>query len=133
MFSGPDSDKLAIRELIDRYSDAVNLRDADAWSATWADDGSWHFHGQQRQGRDAILATWTAAMAGFRQVWFMAYPGAIEIDGDLAHVRTHTFEHLVPNDGPPRLQSGLYADIVIRTATGWQFQERKFSSQEISL
>ena len=31
-------DELAIRQLIARYSDAVNRYDAEAWAATWAPD-----------------------------------------------------------------------------------------------
>ncbi len=32
---GPMEDRLAIRELVDSYNDAVMRFDADAWSANW--------------------------------------------------------------------------------------------------
>ena len=37
----PIEDELALRNLMGRYTDAVNRRDADAWIATWAEDGVW--------------------------------------------------------------------------------------------
>ena len=30
-------EKLAIRELLDRYCDGVNQRDADIWGSTWSE------------------------------------------------------------------------------------------------
>ncbi|WP_439534416.1 nuclear transport factor 2 family protein [Polymorphobacter sp.] len=133
MFSGPIEDRLALRELIDRYSDAVIHKDAMAWGATWSDDATWRFRGGEIEGREAIVATWTRAMAGFDSVWFSAFPGRIEISGDTAVMLTHTFEYLMPAGGPPRLQSGLYNDRAIRTADGWRFAERSFASREMKL
>lgn len=36
--SGPTEDRLAIREVIENYADAVTRRDGDAWAACWAED-----------------------------------------------------------------------------------------------
>ncbi|SFS10509.1 nuclear transport factor 2 family protein [Sphingomonas jatrophae] len=133
MFTGPETDRLALRELLDRYSDAVNRMDADAWGATWADDAVWRFRGGEVQGREAIVATWRKAMAGFDAVWFSAFPGAVEVSGDAATLRTHTFEYLHPAAGPPRLQSGTYLDRALRTPDGWRFVERAFTPKEMKL
>lgn len=133
MFNGPVEDRLALRELIDRYSDAVNRLDAVAWGATWADDSVWGFRGTEIKGRDAILATWQRAMAGFETVWFQSSPGSIEVEGDRATLVTHTFEYLKPRDAPVRLQTGLYTDRAIRLADGWRFSQRLFSPREIKL
>ena len=35
---GAADDRLAIRELLDRYADGVNQRDAEIWASTWAED-----------------------------------------------------------------------------------------------
>jgi uncharacterized protein (TIGR02246 family) len=131
MFTGPENDRLALRELIDRYSDAVIRQDADAWAATWADDSTWVIRGNKITGRPAILATWRQAMAGFESVWFSAFPGRIAVLQDGAEMLTHTFEHLVPTGGPPRLQSGQYEDRAVRTAAGWQFAQRSFAPREM--
>ena len=34
-------EKLAIRELLDRYCDGVNQRDAEIWGSTWSKDAVW--------------------------------------------------------------------------------------------
>ena len=133
MFTGPEQDRLALRELIDSYSDAVIRQDADAWAATWAEDAAWVFRGGEVSGREAIVATWRKAMAGFESVWFMATPGSMAIDGDTAEFVTHTLEHLVPSGGTPKLQSGIYRDQARRTADGWRFTRRDFSPKELAL
>ena len=34
-------EKLAIRELLDRYCDGVNQRDAGIWGSTWSENAVW--------------------------------------------------------------------------------------------
>lgn len=133
MIPNKTNDQIAIRELLDTYSDAVILRDKERWAATWTDDATWRFRTREVRGREQIVATWEKAMTGFESVWFMAYPGMIEIDGDTAIVRTHTFEHLAPISGTPKLQAGIYEDRLVRTAEGWRFSERSFQPKELSL
>ena len=41
-FTGPAEDRLAIRELVDSYGDAVYRHDAQAWGANWAEDAVWN-------------------------------------------------------------------------------------------
>jgi uncharacterized protein (TIGR02246 family) len=131
MFAGPDQDRLLIRELIDSYGDAVVMRDADAWGACWAEDAVWRFAGKELSGRDAIVATWTRAMAGYANLAFMAFPGAMDVQGDKATLRTHTFEHLTPVDGPTRVQAGIYEDELVRRDGRWMFASRSFKPREI--
>lgn len=125
--------RVGIDTLVATYSDAVNRRDADAWSACWTPDAVWRFHGKELIGRDAILATWRKAMDSFEHAWFMAFVGSVELDGNAAKLRTHTFEYLHPVGGAPRLQSGLYDDLVNCTDGRWAFAMRTFSSQELPL
>lgn len=132
MFEGPENDRLAIRELVDRYSDAINRLDATAWESCWAADAVWKFRGREVEGREAIVSTWRGAMASFQKVWFMAFPGQIVVHADSAEMRTHTFEYLVDASGTARLQNGLYEDRLVR-GEGWQFIERIFSPQEMPL
>ena len=132
MFAGPEADRLSIRELIDSYGDAVARRDADDWAACWADDGLWRIGGREIRGRVEIVETWRRAMAGYRDLVFMAFPGAIAVEGDRATLRTHTFEHLIPADGPPRVQAGLYADELVQRDGRWVFASRSFTSREIT-
>lgn len=51
-FTGPFEDRLALRELLETYADAVTQRDADTWGAIWAEDAiparriQWRVHRQ---------------------------------------------------------------------------------------
>lgn len=131
MFAGPERDRLMIRELIDSYGDAVMRRDAEAWGACWAEDAVWRFAGREVSGREAIVSTWHGAMALYSDLAFMAFPGAISVQGDSASLRTHTFEHLVPVDGPVRVQAGIYEDQLVRRDGRWLFAQRQFNPREI--
>ncbi len=126
-FSGPLEDQLAIRNLHDSYADAVFRRDAEAWGANWAEDGRWELMGTTVEGRDAIVAMWSGAMAGFAFVAFFGQPAAIEIDGDIATARSFTHEVLEMTDGEIRRPVGRYDDILVRVGGRWLYQERRYS------
>jgi uncharacterized protein (TIGR02246 family) len=125
-FTGPVEDRIAIRELIERYADAVNRADAEAWGATWAADGVWSLPGiAEVAGRDAIVAAWRAAMAQFAGVVFLAMPGAIEIDGDHATARSYTSETYEAG-GTVHRDCGRYDDALARRDGQWRFTRRAF-------
>lgn len=128
-FEGPADDRLAIRELVDSYGDAVCRRDADAWVATWAPQGRWLIRGATITGHAALRTTWVGAMAAYRFVSFAACPGGLRVAGDSAQLRVHTTEWLVPVDGPARLQHGTYEDELVRIAGCWLFAQRSFTVQ----
>ena len=130
-WSGTTEDRLAIRELVDTYSDAVCRRDADAWVATWAPDGVWVLRGRVIMGHAALREAWLAAMSAYRFVSFSAYPGAIEVEGDVARLRLQTTEWLTPVDGRPRRQHGCYEDQLARLAGRWHFAQRSFSVLDV--
>ena len=126
-FSGPPEDQIAIRALIDSYSDAVFRRDAQAWGATWAEDAVWDLAGTEVRGRDAIVGLWTQAMSGFPFVAFFAQIGQLAITGDHATGRVYTHEYLELADGSVSRPIGQYLDVYTRTGDGWRFAERHFS------
>ena len=124
-FSGPAADLAAIRALNDRYADAVNRRDADAWGALWDAHAVWELMGTRVEGRDAIVGLWRQAMAGFALVGFFGQMGALKVAGDTAEGRVWTHELLVGPDGERR-PLGRYDDLYRRHADGWLFAERRF-------
>ena len=126
-FTGAVEDQIAIRALIDSYSDAVFRRDADDWGACWAEDARWALMGTEVSGRAAIVAMWVQAMDAFGFVAFFAQPGAIEIDGDHATGRVYTHELLESADGTLSRPIGQYLDRYVRTDRGWRFAERRYS------
>lgn len=129
-FTGPAEDRLAIRELLEAYADAVCRVDADAWQATWTEDGVWelpdyHEIGTVR-GRPQIVAMWQAAMAHYPGIIFVTTPGAIEIAGDRATVRSYTSEVYDDAEGRTRRDRGVYEDVIVKRAGRWLFQSRRF-------
>jgi uncharacterized protein (TIGR02246 family) len=126
-FNGSVEDRLAIRELIDSYGDAVMRRDAEAWIANWADDAVWAIRGREIKGKPDIKAAWLTAMANYKRVGFFGAPGSMKVDGDRATLQVHTLEFLVPVDGEPRRQLGFYEDQLVRSGGRWLYARRTFT------
>lgn len=128
-FTGPAQDRQEIRELLDAYADAVTRNDADAWAATWAEDSQWSMPDYPEfgttTGKDAIVAMWLEAMKGFPGIMFQAWPGAIEIDGDTAQVRSYTAE-VYDQDGLTKRDRGMYEDVCVKIDGRWLFKSRSF-------
>jgi len=125
-FEGPVEDRLAIRERIDAYSDAVFRRDAEDWIANWREDGVWSLPGIDVSGRAQIKAAWLGAMAEFPLAMFFASPGSIVVDGDRARARVYTQEILTLASGGLRRIVGAYDDELIKTGGAWLFSRRAY-------
>lgn len=129
-FSGAAEDRLAIRELIERYADAVMQRDAAAWGDVWAEDAEWslpEYPGLEHcSGRENIVAAWQAAMGDYPDMAYIATPGAIEVHGDRAAARTYTSE-VFPGPGNTVLRvRGQYDDELARIDGRWKFTKRVY-------
>jgi uncharacterized protein (TIGR02246 family) len=128
-FTGPAEDRLAIRDLLDTYADAVTRCDAEAWGATWADDATWSLPDYPEigttKGRTAIVAMWIEAMKAFPGIMFEAWPGSIEVDGERAVVRSYTAE-VYDKDGTTVRDRGAYEDICVKVEGKWLFASRSF-------
>ncbi len=126
--SGPLEDRLAIRELVESYNDAVMRHDGEAWSANWAEDGSWTLPGGGAvDGRAQILATWEGAMSNFSFVGFFASAGPIIVNGDEARGTWYQQEFLHQKDGVKRNITGLYEDDYVKQGGRWYFKRRVYS------
>lgn len=125
-FSGPLEDRMALRDLLDRYADAVCRVDSVAWAATWADDSLWDLGALgQIYGKARIVETWEAAMLTFPGIVFQAWPGAMAIEGDAATMRSYTAE-TYDRDGYGHRDLGEYTDRCARIGGRWHFVERRF-------
>ena len=122
-------DRLATRELLERYCDGVNQRDAEIWGSTWAEDSIWelpHLEMEGLRGRDNIVAAWSEAMKLFPFVNMLAQPAYINIAGDRATMRSYTTEVAVMQDGTEIRPLGEYYDECVREDGVWKFSMRKF-------
>ncbi len=123
--SGPVEDRLAIRELVDSYNDAVMRFDADAWAANWTDDATWSLPGMgDVKGKAAFLPMWQQMMSGFSFVGFFASAGPMVVDGDTAHATWYQQEFLHQKDGVKRAITGQYEDDYVKRDGRWFFHKR---------
>lgn len=120
-------DETAIRALVHRYTMSIASRDADAWSATWADDGVWDLGGQRTEGRDAVRSAWEAAMERFVEVGHVATFAELAVTGDTASGRWVVEECTTDRDGKDFVFTADYHDRYVRTPHGWRFAERRLA------
>jgi hypothetical protein len=120
------ADQLAIRELNAAYADAVNRRDAVAWSSVWARDGRWFFLGEWIEDRDAIVARWQDAMSGFPVVYHQITSEQIAVSGDTAKSRVYLAEEVVTAEQLCLRFIGVYNDVCTRLDEGWRYKSRRF-------
>jgi hypothetical protein len=130
-FSGPLEDRIAIRELMESYADAVNRHDRDLMTSLWAVDGHWDLSHYPElgvvSGRDAVMELWASAMPAYPELSFMAMPGMIRVDGDKAEARTYFSEvYTDPATGKDKRARACYNDKLVKRGGEWQFQERVF-------
>lgn len=129
-FTGPLEDRVAIRELLEAYSDAVCCNDPAAWGATWAEDSVWELPDYPQfgtvKGRGPIVEMWKAAMSHYPGIIFVATPGSIEVQGDTAVVRSYTSEVYTDAAGVAKRDRGRYEDVVVKRGGKWLFQKRVF-------
>jgi ketosteroid isomerase-like protein len=124
-----DSDYLAIRQLIEAYSDALNMRAFAAMAELFVKDAVWlvgppfnlRFEGAQ------IAPNIASMVSNFPFLMQMTHGVMVEQTGDQATARTTVREVGQAADGASGLNSfGIYHDSLVRTAFGWRFAVRRF-------
>lgn len=126
-FTGPIEDRIAIRELLDSYTDAACRMDRADWLACWHDDATWWTHYFDVSGKEAIAATYDGLMGNVETTSFIGQLGSCEIDGDRAVCRSYAQERLVFRDGAGghRL-TGRYEDELRKEGGRWRFAARVY-------
>jgi uncharacterized protein (TIGR02246 family) len=128
-FEGPLEDRVAIRELVDSYGDAVSNYDQDAWGANWAEDSVWilNLPGLPKvEGRKAIVELWAKAMSEYEWVLMTAKPGEIKVKGDRATGRFLTNEITRLRTGEEQRICGRYVDEYAKRNGRWYFTSRTY-------
>ena len=143
-FIGPLEDRVAIRELLDTYSDAVTRHDAAQWASVWldSDDCRWMLPSMaewaQFRGKAQIVDEWCKMMNQFHgsegkhnPISQVTVPGKIVVDGDSATVRCFTTEFFVTPDGRTLHTKGQYDDVLAKRDGRWFFKERTWTLFEL--
>lgn len=123
-------DRLAIREAIELYSDAVTRRDWAMTGALFAEDAVWSIAPPTDivlHGRPAIAKGVAEMVEAFEVFVQMTHSIVIALDGDRASARTivNGFGRL--RDGSRgAFALGAYIDTLVRSGDGWLFQSRHF-------
>ncbi len=126
------NDHDAIRNLIARYSHAVEAIDPDAYAAVFTEDGTMTEYGETVQGRDRLRAMMAHGdslrekdgdLTAFHRHTQMN--SLIEVDGDAGTTITDFLILVFERTGWRVLGSGRYHDRVVRQADGqWLFASR---------
>jgi len=132
-YDGPIEDRLAIRELIESYADAVTQRDATGWASLWAEQSRWLMPdlSTRLEGKQTIVSTWIRLMAEYHgpveEPWafsFVSVLGAMNVIGGRATVRSYSLETFADGAGKSTHLKGQYDDVVVRQDGRWLFAER---------
>ena len=118
----------AIEDLVHRYADAVVHYDGEAWGSTWATDAKWNLgRGRDLKGREAIVAFWHQAMAGFQAVIQTCLNGTVDLDpaAGTGSGRWHIQESYRRADGTPGMLLAHYDDTYVIEDGEWKFADRK--------
>jgi hypothetical protein len=125
----PAADDAAIRRLVVAYADAVSRLDAEAWAATWAEEARWELGARMLEGREAIVAHWTALLPIYDSVLQLPSQGWLARRGGAVVGRWLVLEILRKRDASDdALQVACYVDRYVREEGAWVFGERRLSA-----
>ena len=121
-------DELSIRNLVARYTDAVNERDIPAFRQLWTDDAVWEIGPplqSRAEGIDEVVALLRRLLKAEQYFMQMTHSGVIEIKGDRATAR---FGERERGRGESSYYDSLavYKDVLVREADGWRFAKRSY-------
>jgi ketosteroid isomerase-like protein len=125
------ADELAIRNLAERFSDAANRKDGEAFQALWAPDGQWiigppinvEFKGKENMGPSVthMLGLWDFFVQ-------LSGPGVVVLDGDSATARFYVNEIARGKDGKGNYNLSMYDDELVKTDGVWYFKTRTYKT-----
>jgi ketosteroid isomerase-like protein len=124
-FSGPEADRMAIRELMECYADAASRIDKAQWLGCWAPDAVWVMRQGDIVGLEALSQTWDTIFGAVDALAFFAMPGAIAVTGDTASARCHVREIVRRGSDVSKL-SARYDDELVRHEGRWKFARRTY-------
>jgi SnoaL-like domain len=120
-------DELAIRNLVARFTDAVNERDSSACRRLWADDAVWEIGAPlaaSAQGVDAIVDVLSDLLALKPMFVQLPHSGVIEFTGDDTAAARFTERERGKGRDDYYENLAVYHDEFVRLNDGWRFKRR---------
>jgi hypothetical protein len=119
-------DKIAIQELSNAHFRHLDSHEVDEWAGCWVPDGVFYATYGTYEGHDAIKEFLHGHIAAGKEdgARHLGTNYVISGDGDRADVYSLVVK--VQVEKPPFIiATGVYLDVVVRTADGWKFESRK--------
>jgi ketosteroid isomerase-like protein len=130
-------DRFLLRELIERYSYAVNARDWPTLADCFTEKGIWDVgppFNFRPEGRAAVVKLISETVEQFDYVLQMPHASMIWVDGDRARAHTTLQELARAPEGKGGIQLlGTYADRMVREADSWRFEQRVFRPVNVQM
>lgn len=122
-------DRLAIRELVERWSDGTNNHDWAALEALFTEDAVWDVGEPLNfkvQGRREIVSMLREKMRPSQYVVQTPHAIIVELRGSTASARSTIHEVCRFADGAGLEMMGTYFDELVKDASGWRFRRRNY-------
>jgi SnoaL-like domain len=124
---------LAVRDLLDRYTDAINEREWVTLAQLFTDNGIWDLRtvdgqsNQQFEGGQNVADGIRRLVETTQRVIQMNHAQVIQVDGRHASARSTIQEVSWMTDGTSVVLFGTYHDAIIQEEDGeWRFAKRQF-------
>lgn len=129
MKSDDFTSQIAIRDLVGRFTDAVNRRAPKEVADLFAEDGAWHVPGvPSAVGHAAITDLLAGLLENFTRLIQLTHSGHVDVFGETATATWYITERAADSAGNTFEFTGVYADRLVKTEKdGWRFAERSFS------
>ena len=121
-------DRVAIHELLARYSHTIDGRDYDAWVDCFVPEGTLVSAVGSSSGHDALrqfAVEYEKSRARMPNARHYMTNIAVDLDGDRATSRSYVQITVSEPRGVRVLFTGQYDDRLVRVAAGWRFLERR--------
>ncbi|MFT4267129.1 MAG: nuclear transport factor 2 family protein [Xenophilus sp.] len=128
----PTEDRLQIRELIERFHDAVNHGEPERLGLLFAPDAIWEVAPpfQHRfEGPENIVAGISETVGKLDFLFQTCSPIVIDLQGNVATARTSMQEFGRFKDGGAMRVAGTYFDAFQKKAGVWRFTRRTFRAR----
>jgi len=134
MNTGPIEDRLAIRELLEKFSIGCMRKDSDIWGSTWAEDGSWKIDmlDEAAVGKGNVIAAFEKIMPNIEFVSMNSFPAELVIKGDKAHGKSYNKEMIFPKAGGEKILVGCSHDEYVKRDGCWYFLSRAYETMRRS-